>query len=87
MTEKTADITERAPSAPASFAWRVSRSASRVEFDPAPAMTGTRPAAAAMQTSTTRSCSSCESVGDSPVVPHGTRASVPAPIWNSTRPR
>ena len=31
-----------------------------------------------------RSCSGCESVGDSPVVPTGHRQVVPASIWNST---
>src|SRR5438552_1796249 len=45
--------------------------ASAVEFDPAPATTGTRPAASCTQISMTRLCSSWLSVADSPVVPAG----------------
>ena len=51
--------------------------ASEVEFEPVPAMTGTRPRAASMTSSTTRLCSSWLRVGDSPVVPQGTMPSVP----------
>ena len=40
-----------------------------VEFEPVPAITGTRRLAASMQSSVTRMCSSWLSVGDSPVVP------------------
>jgi hypothetical protein len=40
-----------------------------------------------MTISTTRFCSACESVGDSPVVPQGTRPSVPFAMWNSTSSR
>src|SRR5215510_9390684 len=58
--------------------------ASSVELEPVPAITGTRLPAASMQSSTTRICSSCESVGDSPVVPTGTSASVPSLICQST---
>jgi len=76
---------ERTPWAPTSLAWRVSRRDSAVLFDPAPARTGTRPAADSTTNSTTRSCSGWLKVGDSPVVPHGTRASVPSVTWNSTR--
>src|SRR5687768_18368342 len=47
-------------------------------LDPAPAMTGTRPADVLTQSSTTRICSSWLSVGDSPVVPTGTRPCVPS---------
>src|SRR2546425_7203446 len=49
----------------------------RSEFEPVPATTLSRPRAASITTSTTRLCSSCESVGDSPVVPQGTIPSVP----------
>src|SRR6187399_1632007 len=74
-----------AASAPAFLAWRVSSIASSVEFDPVPAMTGTpEPLAAAMQMSITRLCSSMLSVGDSPVVPQGTRPSVPSLICQAT---
>src|SRR5690349_3843830 len=59
--------------------------ASSVELEPAPAMTGTRPAAVFTQSSTTCRCSSCESVEASPVVPQGTSAWVPFAIWRSTR--
>src|SRR5688572_23210664 len=61
--------------------------ASRVLFDPAPAITGTFPAASSMQTSTTRLCSAWESVGDSPVVPTGTRPFVPSSICQETKLR
>src|SRR5262245_47450734 len=40
-----------------------------------------------MHHSTTCRCSSCDSVGLSPVVPTGTRPSVPSAICQSTRPR
>ena len=61
--------------------------ASAVEFEPVPAMIGRRPRAASMTTSTTRLCSSWLSVGDSPVVPQGTMASVPCATWKSTSSR
>ena len=61
--------------------------ASAVQFEPVPAITGTRPAVASMQTSTMRRCSAWFSVGDSPVVPHGTRASVPWLICQSISAR
>ena len=74
-----------AASAPAFLACLVSSIASAVEFEPVPAITGTpEPLAAAMQMSMTRLCSSIESVGDSPVVPHGTRPSVPSLICQAT---
>ena len=38
-----------------------------------------------MVSSMTRASSSAESVGDSPVVPTGTRPLMPASIWRSTR--
>src|SRR5262249_7872916 len=47
----------------------------------------TRPFACATHHSTTRPCSSCDSVGLSPVVPTGTKPSVPSAICQSTRPR
>lgn len=50
--------------------------ASRVLLEPAPAITGTRPFAAAMVISTTRLCSRCDSVGLSPVVPQGTKGTL-----------
>jgi hypothetical protein len=57
----------------------------RVLFDPAPAITGTRPSAASMQSSTTRLCSSWTTVGDSPVVPTGTTPLDPSRICQSTK--
>src|SRR3990170_3344675 len=56
----------KAASAPAFFAYRVNVTASFVLFDPVPAITGTRPAAASMTMSMTASCSSTDKVGDSP---------------------
>ena len=53
-------------------------------FDPAPAITGIRPAAASTTISTQRPCSSWESVGDSPVVPTGTRPWLPSATCHST---
>src|SRR4051794_3903346 len=47
-------------------------------------MTGTRPRAASTVSSITRSCSGKSSVGDSPVVPTGTRPSMPPLTWYST---
>jgi hypothetical protein len=71
--------------APAALAWRVRSIASSVEFDPVPAITGTRPFATSMQASTTRLCSAWLRVGDSPVVPQGTTAWVPSLICQSTK--
>src|SRR3954471_23727034 len=74
-----------AASAPAFLACLVSSIASSVELEPVPAMTGTpEPLAAAMQMSITRLCWIMESVGDSPVVPQGTRPSVPSLICQAT---
>ncbi len=50
-------------------------------------MMGTRPAATSMVTSITCSHSSCVSVGVSPVVPQGTRKSIPDSICHATRLR
>src|ERR1700722_19221924 len=61
--------------------------ASLVELEPAPAITGTRPAASSMHHSTTRLCSSWLTVGLSPVVPTGTRPWVPSAICQLTSPR
>src|SRR6266700_199091 len=61
--------------------------ASLVELEPAPAITGTRPLASSMHHSTTFLCSSCESVGLSPVVPTGTRPLVPSEICQLTSER
>src|ERR1035438_4048110 len=58
--------------------------ASWVLFEVAPAMIGTRPAAASMVTSITRSHSSWVSVGVSPVVPQGRRKSMPASTCQRT---
>ena len=55
--------------------------ASVVEFDPVPAITGIFPLASCMHSSITFSCSLCERVGDSPVVPAGTSPFVPFSKW------
>src|SRR5258705_5469155 len=68
-------------------ACRASSIASAVEFEPAPAITGTRPFACSTHHSTTCPCTSCDKVGLSPVVPTGTKPSVPSAICQSTRPR
>src|SRR5262245_17725043 len=60
------------------------RMASAVEFDPVPAITFVRPRARSQTNATTRSFSSCVSVGDSPVVPQGASASVPCSQCQST---
>ncbi len=59
--------------------------ASAVEFEPVPAITGTRFFAAAITVRTTSACSSCDSVADSPVDPHGTSPCTPSAICASTR--
>ena len=64
-----------------------SSTASAVEFEPAPAITGTRPLAWSTHHSTTCSCSLWVSVGLSPVVPTGTRPLVPSAICQSTSSR
>src|SRR5436189_5891096 len=58
--------------------------ASAVLFEPVPAITGTLPPAPSTQISTTRLCSAGERVGDSPVVPTGTRPFVPSLICQAT---
>ena len=55
-----------------------------VLLEPAPAMTGTRPAAVFTQSSTTRSCSSWLKCGRLTVVPTGTSPCVPWTICHST---
>ena len=73
------------PSAPAASASRAQKTALAVWLPPAPAMTGTRPPLTVRTTAAVTALrSSPESVADSPVVPHGTRKSIPAPICHST---
>src|SRR5215210_5096864 len=57
-----------------------------VLFDPVPATTETRPLVMRTTVSMTSRSSSSLRVGDSPVVPQGTRPCMPWAIWNSTRP-
>ncbi len=73
--------------APTFSACLARRIASEVLFDPAPAMTGTRPAASVTVISITSSCSSWDKVGDSPVVPTGTNPCTPCCICQLTRSR
>ena len=54
-------------------------------WSPVPGITRALPAAVSTTSAMTRSCSSCESVGDSPVVPTGLIVGVPAPMCHSTR--
>src|SRR5260221_13194595 len=76
-----------AASAPDLFANFVRRIASRVLFDPVPATTLTRFAACSQTPAMTRSCSSWESVGLSPVVPTGLTQCVPISTCQSTNLR
>jgi hypothetical protein len=62
-------------SAPAATAALDLASVFSVALVPVPAITGTRPLARATTAAMTSRCSSSESVGDSPVVPHGTSPS------------
>jgi hypothetical protein len=73
-----------APSAPAALACFVMAMASSVLFEPVPAITLIRPAACWQTMSITRLCSSCDSVGLSPVVPTGHRPCVPSATCQST---
>ena len=66
---------------------RAFSTASAVEFEVAPATIGTLPAATSMVMSMTRSHSLRESVGVSPVVPQGTRKSMPDVTCHSTNDR
>src|SRR6516225_767535 len=77
----------RAASAPDFFANFVRRIASRVLFEPVPATTLTRRRACSQTMAMTRSCSSCERVGLSPVVPTGLTQSVPISTCQSTSRR
>src|SRR5919204_5511399 len=70
--------------APARSACTLSSTVSRVESAPVPATTGTRPAAAATVSSTSRRRSALVSVGNSPVLPPGTSPPTPAPTRRST---
>src|SRR4029078_1359474 len=72
---------------PPHTAWRDNSMASAVEFEPEPAITGTRPSAWSMHHSTTCLCSSGDRGGLSPVVPTGTRPLVPSEICQSTMSR
>jgi hypothetical protein len=54
-----------------------------VEFDPAPAMTRTRPRATSTAARTMRSCSTGVRVEASPAVSPATIAGTPASIWRS----
>src|SRR5580765_250061 len=74
-----------APSAPACLACFVSDTASAVLLEPVPAITGTRRLTTSTVNSTTRWCSWCERVADSPVVPQGTIPFVPLAICHSIR--
>src|SRR5216684_3001904 len=73
------------PSAPSSASSRESAITSAVLYPPAPARTGTLPLASSTAICTTRRCSSRVSVGLSPVVPHGTRKSMPASTCRLTK--
>src|SRR5437899_544153 len=70
----------------AATAWAFS-TASRVEFDVAPATMGTRPRAASNVIPNTNLHSLRESVGVSPVVPQGNKKSMPDSTWQVTRLR
>src|SRR5690554_6355434 len=76
---------ERTALAPAFSANSARWTASRVELEPAPAMTGTRPPDASTASSMTRRCSSWLTVGDSPVVPTGTSPLEPSSICHLTK--
>ncbi len=71
---------ESTASAPDFLACSVRNTDSFVLFEPAPAITGILFLACSITISITWQCSSWESVADSPVVPHGTIASVPSAI-------
>src|SRR5262245_42672068 len=72
-----------APRPAASFAFET---AARVSLLPAPASTGTLPASASVS-STTRRCSAASRVALSPVVPQGTRTSMPPSTCRLTHRR
>ena len=73
------------PSAPKRSYERLLASIVAVEFDPEPAMTGTRPATRSTTKAQTASSSSSVMVELSPVVPSVRIASVPFARWKSTR--
>src|ERR1051326_2520022 len=75
--------TSRAPSTPSFSAVVVSATACCVEFEPVPASTRQRLFAVVTASRITCSRSSCESVGDSPVVPMATTPVMPAAICAS----
>lgn len=72
---------------PRAATWRAFSTASRVEFEVAPATMGTRPPATSTAMSMTRSHSSGDRVGVSPVVPQGTRKSMPDSTCQATNDR
>src|SRR5271168_3342899 len=78
-------MTTSAASAPNASAARVRLIASLVEFEPVPAITGTRLPVASTHKRMTRSCSSWDSVADSPVEPLGTSPFEPCLICQSTK--
>ena len=59
--------------------------ASVVLLEPVPATTGMRPATRSTTVLMTSSCSLCDKVGHSPVVPTGTMKSIPPVICESTK--
>src|SRR5712692_7237770 len=76
--------TERIPLAPAAAASRAQKTALAVWLPPAPAKMDTRPPAALTTAAVTALRSEPERVADSPVVPQGTRKSIPCSICQST---
>ena len=75
----------RRPSAPSFSSAFALRSDSAVELEPAPPMTGIRPATRSMTVLATSRSSSSVIVEDSPVVPKTRMPSVPFSRWKSTR--
>src|SRR6266478_2913848 len=75
------------PSAPRAASSRERAMTSAVLYPPAPPRTGALPLANSTVILTTRRCSSCVSVGLSPVVPQGTRKSTPASICRLIKTR
>ena len=73
--------TIKRPSEPIFSAYFDNSIASDVEFEPVPAITGIFPLLSFTAISMTLLCSSLFKVGDSPVVPAGTRPLVPFLIW------
>ena len=74
-------MTTKDASAPTFSAYFVNDMASSVELDPVPAVTGIFPLVSLTHNSITLLCSSWFKVGDSPVVPAGTRPAAPFLTW------